>query len=56
MMDFSIGSFFVHSGYAAIRVGKYWVGCASGNRSTDRLRMTPEKAIEDAKKHFKEMS
>jgi hypothetical protein len=38
----------VIKGPAAIRIGKYWKGCASGNIWATKLRITPERAIEDA--------
>jgi hypothetical protein len=43
-----IGGFNVIQGPAAIRVGRYWLGVASGNRPAKNLRRTPERAIKDA--------
>jgi hypothetical protein len=43
------GSFFVHSGYAAIRVAGWWVGFAPGNRSSGQRRATAARALRDAK-------
>lgn len=37
-------------GPAAIKVGKYWVGVASGNQWCKKRRRKPDKAIKDAKK------
>jgi hypothetical protein len=42
--------FYVHKGPAAIRVGKYWRGYASGNAACTALRTRPEAAIRDARK------
>ena len=36
-------------GYAAIKIGKYWVGVVAGNKYCQNRR-TSEKALEDAKK------
>jgi len=43
-------SIYVEQGPAALRVGKYWVGVASGNRYARKLRRTPEAAMKDAAK------
>jgi len=43
-------SFYVEKGPVAIRVGKFWLGYASGNRSSKKLRRTARKALEDATK------
>lgn len=40
----------VIQGPAAIAVGRYWIGVASGNRYCEKRRRTPEKALEDARK------
>jgi hypothetical protein len=40
----------VIKGPAAVAVGKYWVGVATGNRYCKKLRRTVEKALEDAEK------
>lgn len=42
-------SFYVHSGHAAVRVGRYWIGYASGNRTTFQRRRTAEHALADAR-------
>ena len=40
----------VDKGPAAIRIGRYWMGCATGTRWTMKFRTTPERALEDAKR------
>ena len=40
----------VIKGPAAIAVGKYWVGRASGNRFCKKRRRKPESAIKDAQR------
>jgi hypothetical protein len=43
----------VIKGYAAIAVGKYWVGVASGNQYCKKLRRTSDRALSDAAKKEK---
>jgi len=49
-MLFNFEGWRIIEGPCAIRVGKYWVGVASGNRRSCNYRRTVEKALEDAKK------
>ncbi len=39
----------VINGPAALRVGRYWVGVASGNKYATRKRRTVAKALADAR-------
>jgi len=43
-------NYFVHIGPAAIAVGRFWIGVASGNRHCSRLRRSSEQALRDAQK------
>jgi hypothetical protein len=40
----------VISGLCAVKVGRYWQGCASGNRWAKERRRTVEAALKDAEK------
>ena len=37
-------------GPCALRIGKYWVGVASGNKYCSKQRRTKQKALDDAEK------
>lgn len=42
----------VVKGYAALAVGKKWIGVIEGNIFCEKTRKTPKKAEKDAKKLF----
>lgn len=46
----SAGSFKVVTGPAAVRSGRYWIGYASGHRTLGIRRVSPDRALEDARR------